>query len=940
MGRIIPMDAIVTDADSYAAIVGNDWLRKTKANIDYGINKLTLKWEDEILRVPTECQTMPHHITTIEVPDIEEDEDVEEETVEEEADEAIEELEEEYETEDDEKQQEQLYCNTQFITWERAQEIEQDLKENKLIENEYYYQYKEVEKGTFHVGDLNDEQRRMFQEFMNRHVNLFTWEPDDFGRTSVVKHGIDTGNVVPIKQRFYQTSYKNQLFIKEEIQRLLKAGLIVPSRSQWTSPVVVVEKKNGKKRLCVDYWKLNKVTKRDCYPLPRIDDMLETLSGSQWFSSLDLASGFWQVELDQKDQEKSTFITRFGTYEFTVMPFGLCNAPATFQRLMDTVLRDILWQFVVVYIDDINVRSKTFEEHLLHLEQVFSRLAQARLKLSPEKCFFFKDEIPFLGHVVSRHGIQTDPEKLRVIKEFPIPKDLTQLRGFIALASYYRKFVKNFSCIVEPLNRLLKKNTPFVWGNDQVDSFEYLKTCLMTPPILSYPNFEKPFILYTDASTFALGAILSQKNEDKKERVIAYASRTLGKHERNYGITELECLTVVWAIKHFHYYLHGQKFTVITDHAALRYLLNLSNPIGRLGRWLIKEQQAAIKRKSRYFVVIDEQLYKKNKSNPNRPLKVVKQDEIDDVLHHMHSDPLAGHFSLDEIYRKIKIQYYWPQMFEDVRNYVKTCDECQRRGKNRRAEPLHPIKIGQPFDRVGMDIVGPLPQTKDGNKYIVVATEYLTKWPEARAIPDAKATSVVSFFYEDIICRHGCPKEILTDRGTHFVNDMLNSLCNKFEVKHRLSTTYHPQTNGLVECFNRTLCETLAKFANENKNDWDLYVSTALFAYRTRKHNTTRYEPFYLMYGRETILPIEFKVATSAMLNIGNDEQEDLLNRVRMISGRMAEERLITQDRIYDQQQRQKQKYDKNIKEQYYKIGDLVLLYKSHLRERKKLEER
>ncbi|GBC00336.1 hypothetical protein RclHR1_03820001 [Rhizophagus clarus] len=243
------MDAIVTDADSYAAIVGNDWLRKTKANIDYGTNELTLKWEDEILRVPTECQTMPHHITTIEVPDIEEDEDVEEETVEEEADEAIEESEEEYKTEDDKKQQEQLYCNTQFITRERAQEIEQDLKENKLIENECYYQYKEVEKGTFHI-----------------------------------------------------------------------------------------------------------------------DNMLETLLGFQWFSSLDLVSGFWQVELDQKDQEKSTFITRFGTYEFTVMPFGLCNAPATFQCLMDTVLRDILWQFVVVYIDDINVESKMFEKYLLHLK--------------------------------------------------------------------------------------------------------------------------------------------------------------------------------------------------------------------------------------------------------------------------------------------------------------------------------------------------------------------------------------------------------------------------------------------------------------------------------------------------------------------------------------------------------------------------------------------
>lgn len=189
--------------------------------------------------------------------------------------------------------------------------------------------------------------------------------------------------------------------------------------------------------------------------------------------------------------------------------------------------------------------------------------------------------------MISRNGIQTDPEKLRTIKEFPIPKDLTQLRGFIALASYYRKFVKNFSSIAEPLNRLLKKNTPFIWGKDQIKSFEQLKTCLMTPPILSYPNFEKPFILYTDASTFALGAILSQESEDKKEHVIAYASRTLNKHERNYGITELECLAVVWAVKHFHHYLHGQKFTVITDHAALRYLLNMTNPTGKLGRWLM-----------------------------------------------------------------------------------------------------------------------------------------------------------------------------------------------------------------------------------------------------------------------------------------------------------------------------------------------------------------
>jgi hypothetical protein len=295
---------------------------------------------------------------------------------------------------------------------------------------------------------------------------------------------------------------------------------------------------------------------------------------------------------------------------------------------------------------------------------------------------------------------------------------------------------------------------------------------------------------------------------------------------------------------------------------------------------LNQQQQAAIKRRSRYFIVIEGQLYKKNKQESQRPLKVVKTNEVDIILYNLHSDSLAEHFALEETYRRVKIRYYWPQMYDDVRRYVQTCDECQRRGKNKRTEPLHPIKVGQPFDRVGMDIIGPLPTTNKGNKYIVVVTDYLTKWPEARALKDAKASSVVPFFYEDIICRHGCPKELLTDRGTHFVNQMLDSLCAELEVKHKLTTAYYPQTNGLVERFNRTLCETLAKFANENKNDWDDFLPSTLFAYRTKRHSITRHEPFYLTYGRNATLPIEFQVQTSNMQNITLDKQEDLINRV------------------------------------------------------------
>ena len=254
---------------------------------------------------------------------------------------------------------------------------------------------------------------------------------------------------------------------------------------------------------------------------------------------------------------------------------------------MDTVLRDLLWNFVVVYLNDINIGSKTFEQHLEHLKRVFECLKDAGLKLNPEKCFFFKQKLPFLGHIISEKGIETDPSKIQAIQNYPIPQTTTQLRGFLGLASYYRKFIKSFSKIAEPLNRLLKKKVDYVWTTNQQNAFQKLKDCLTTSPILTYPNFEEPFLIYTDASTIALGAILSQKDKDNKEHVIAYASRTLNPHEKNYSITELECLAVIWSIKHFHHYLHGQKFTIITDHSALTRLKNMANPTGRLGHWII-----------------------------------------------------------------------------------------------------------------------------------------------------------------------------------------------------------------------------------------------------------------------------------------------------------------------------------------------------------------
>jgi hypothetical protein len=313
-----------------------------------------------------------------------------------------------------------------------------------------------------------------------KNVDMFAWDTTQLGRAKLVQHSINVGDATPIKKRWYRTSRLERAFIEEEIQRMLGQGLIERSRGPWASPVVLARKKNGKLRFCVDYRALNKVTKRDEYPLPRIEDMLDTLGGAAYFTSLDLASGYWQVEMKPEDREKTAFITQFGTFQFKVMPFGLCNAPATFQRLMDEVLQGILWDFVVVYLDDLNIYSRNFDEHLSHLRDVFDRLRQAGLKLNPEKCKFASSELVFLGHVIDSQGIRTDPEKIEKVKKFPIPKTITQLRSFLGLASYYRKFIRDFSRIAGPLNKLLKKNVNFQWTLQQQQAFDYLKERLVT----------------------------------------------------------------------------------------------------------------------------------------------------------------------------------------------------------------------------------------------------------------------------------------------------------------------------------------------------------------------------------------------------------------------------------------------------------------------------
>ena len=340
----------------------------------------------------------------------------------------------------------------------------------------------------------------------------------------------------------------------------------------------------------MDYRKVNAVTHKDAYPLPRVDDTLDTLSGSMWFSTIDLKSGYWQVEVALKDREKTAFCTQEGLFEFNVMPFGLCNAPATFQWLMDCILAGLQWTTCLVYINDIIITGKTFEEHLHHLQQVLDRLKSAGLNIQPSKCHFLQHEVNFLGHIASSRGVSPDPSKTVKVKEWPTPTSTQEVQQFLGLASYYRRFIQNFAMIAKPLHQVTGKKNPFRWTEQCEKAFTQLKSCLTSVPILTLPDWTRPFILDTDASETSLGAVLSQCHPDGTEYVIAYASRLLTKPEQNNCVTRKELLAVVTFLNHFRHYLIGRPFTIRTDHGALTWLQNFKSPEGQLARWLEKLQ--------------------------------------------------------------------------------------------------------------------------------------------------------------------------------------------------------------------------------------------------------------------------------------------------------------------------------------------------------------
>lgn len=456
--------------------------------------------------------------------------------------------------------------------------------------------------------ELDKDQKEKIQQLIKEYPDVFN---EKTGRTKKLQHQINvTPESTPYNSPPFRYAPARKKIIEENINEMLEQGIISPSHSPWASPVILVPKKDGSLRFCVDYRKLNTVTTRDAYPLPRIDDTLDSLQEAKFISTLDLRSGYWQVEMDKKSREKTAFVTHKGLFEFNVMPFGLMNAPATFQRLMDIVLAGVKWQCCLVYIDDVVIFSPTFEQHVIDLRKVFEALRSANLTAKLPKCQFCRREMKYLGHVITPNGIKPDPELTKAVRNFPEPKKIKDVQSFLGLTGYYRRFIKDYAKIAEPMFKQLRhaqqSNNQLKWSNECRRSFEMLKTKLTNAPIMHTPNFDQPFILELDACEYGLGAVLTQEYE-KKKFVIAYASRTLSTAERKYGATEREALAIVWATKHFRPYLEGNKIYIRSDCKALEWMRTAKDVTGRIARWAIKLSAYQI----------EEIKYRPGKSNAN-----------------------------------------------------------------------------------------------------------------------------------------------------------------------------------------------------------------------------------------------------------------------------------------------------------------------------------
>ena len=953
--------------------------------------------------------------------------------------------------------------------------------------------------------DLSGEGKRELAALVREFSDIFSKGPDDIGRTHLTQHEINTGDAAPIKQRPRRIPLKLREQVEQQKAEMLRDGVIEESTSPWCSPIVMVRKKDGKYRFCVDLRAVNNVTRAMSHPLPRVDDALDTLAEAKYFSSLDMASGYWQVEIAPEDREKTAFTTGKGLHHFKVMAFGLKNAGPTFQKLMELILAGMDNKTCLVYIDDIIVFNSTEKGHLETLQDMFQRIRSAGMKLKPSKCHLGRQEVTFLGHKVVAGGILPDPRNAEKVAEWPRPQKAEELLSFLGLCGYYSRFIKGYSEETRVLREAAARKGALEWTRELTEAFERLKLVLTSAPVLKLPTFRGEFRLDTDACNTSVGAVLTE-TVDGDDWVIAYASKVLSKAERRWPTYDKELWAIVWAIRHFRQYLVGSAFKVCTDHKPLRNIPKSiaaeNDATGRRGRWAVelssydfevevrpgvshgnadalsrrpvevkekeqivltaapkpgnadalsrrpvevkeKEQivltaapkpdvssterctqtqkmpadpvpfdgsrergkaqgkasasgrsgdgvedlhqhgaAAAVQRGTEgqeerkaipadgetIFAKTDWQtkqeedevladvirwvrdgrppegdtkaegawkrrIYAKNKQHlqiRERTLGIVRRHNDqsgfrilvpesmkEKVLHSLHDHVMAGHMGFRRTLDRVMERFYWPGAYGDVRDYCRSCEICQRRSRpspGARA-PLQTETVCRPFERVAMDITE-MPSSSRGNRYALVIMDYFSKLVKVYPMPDQKAETVADclllWVYD-----HGVPERLHSDQGRQFESAVFQELCRRLGIEKTRTTPYHPESDGMVERFMRTLKDVVSKFIEPQGSDWDLKARAAAMAYNSSRHETTQHSPYFLVHGQEARLPADAMLRPPAPQVQVRSFIED---RARALQKAFNDVRTQSKKAAA----KMKEMYDKKAQEVRYEIGDKV----------------
>ena len=937
-----------------------------------------------------------------------------------------------------------------------------------------------IQQMTKHLEDR--DQRRQVEQILWKYGKLFDLrQPSKI--KSIIRHAIETGENAPTFTPPYRVSYRDEQAQRDEINKLLKQGIIEESTSPWSSPIVLVRKKDGSTRFCVDFRKLNNVTTKDAFPIPRIEDIFDHLSQAEYYTTIDFKSGYFQVGLDPKDRPKTAFSTRDQHLQFTVLPQGVTNGPPAFQRIVSRILGPTRWQYSLAYLDDVIIYSNSFKEHLIHLDDILQRLEQANFRLNVEKCQIAKSEINFLGHSLEQGNIRPNADNIQALLNTPQPSTAKEAFRFVKAVEYYRKFIPRFSEIAEPLHkfapttkdqRTKKSQSSLIELSDkEINAFNDLKRIMTNDLVLRIPNDQLPFKVQTDASKVGIGAVLMQTYPNG-DLPIAYMSKKLTTTQMNWPATEQECYAIISAIEKWHKYLDGRPFVIETDHKPLL-PFNLKQQLNsKCERWRLKLQRyqftvryikgkhntvadylsrspvddasndeddyalttsrgtqtdmvnattmiasVTTRRQSKQKHLADERTdshltsqtcdeKQKRKDDasanpscvpqqqgengkevtntedlPSTKNKVgtaepVDRNEITPFTHDQlkaaqHEDEEAkqmignigdykkyfvednmlmrrghpsvpfvpkgetrvnimkiypdspgngAHFGRDRTETKIKQRYFWPSMYQDIKNHVQSCIPCAQHNPRRRKPPgeLKPIKPPSGvWQLLSMDFHGPIqPVTNRGNRYIRALTDVLSKFVITRAVRDCTGETAARFLKEDVICKYGTPKCILTDNGTHFTSAMMNSLLKELGVTHLYSTPYHPQTNGQIERYNSTMDAKIATLANARKTDWDEKLSFVTFNYNTTIHATTKQIPFEMLFGRLPILPFDHQ---DEMVSLEQDKEH-----VHKLKEHLTSLTHQAISNILKNQQQYKHRYDQHRSNPLYQLDDLVLI--------------